>query len=393
MGFANILDQHDWHGVHETIHATTEADVRAALRAAGRGTWRDFLALISPAAAPFLEQMARTSQRLTRSRFGNTIGLYIPVYLSSKCQNSCVYCGFNVGNRIERRVLTDEEILREVEYVKSHGFDHVLLVTGESDRQVGAEYFAHVLDLVSPHFASISIEVQPLAQGEYEDLRRFGLNTVYIYQETYNRKRYPVYHPHGPKADFDYRLATPERLGNARVHRVGLGCLLGLEDWRVDSSLLALHLRYLEKQYWRTKFSISFPRLRPAAGGFQPDNPISDRELVQLICAYRIFDENVELSLSTRESADFRDHAIPLGITNMSAGSRTDPGGYTTSAQQLAQFDIHDDRPPHAVAAAIRARGYEAVWKDWDRTYSDWAGSDPTCGGEETCDVHLADRP
>ena len=295
--------------------------------------------------------------------------MYIPLYLSNECQNICTYCGFSFDNKIARRTLTNEEILKEVAEIKKLGFDHVLLVTGEANKTVGVDYLKNAINLIRPYFSNISIEVQPLEQKEYAELIALGLYSVLVYQETYHHENYSLHHTKGKKSNFSYRIETPERLGNAGVHKIGIGILIGLEDWRTDSFFCAMHLDYLEKKFWQTKYSISFPRLRPAEGVELPKNLMSDKELAQLICAYRIFDEEVELSLSTRESPGFRDHIIKLGVTSISAGSKTNPGGYASAPESLEQFEIHDERSPMEIAAMIRAKGYEAVWKDWDRTY------------------------
>jgi 2-iminoacetate synthase len=231
------------------------------------------------------------------------------------------------------------------------------------------DYLTKVLKLIRPYFSNISMEIQPLKQEEYEQLIEYGLNTVYIYQETYHKEHYHKYHIKGKKSNFNYRLETPDRLGKANIHKIGMGILLGLEDWRTDSFFTALHLHYLEKAYWKTKYSISFPRLRPAEGRFKPEITISDRELVQLICAYRLYNEEAELSLSTRENEHFRDNVVQLGITNMSAGSKTYPGGYSVNKYTLEQFEISDERSPEEVASMIKRNGYEVVWKDWDAVY------------------------
>jgi 2-iminoacetate synthase len=210
------------------------------------------------------------------------------------------------------------------------------------------------------------MEVQALDQADYKRLIQKGLNSVLLYQETYHRDNYKQYHPKGKKGNFVYRLETPDRLGRAGIHRIGLGTLLGLEDWRTDAAFVALHLGYLERQYWQTKYSISLPRLRPAAGVQSPNVEVTDRDFVQLICAYRIYSENVEISLSTRERPAFRDHLLKLGITSMSAGSKTEPGGYAIEEAALEQFEISDERSPEEVAAMIHRQGFEPVWKDWD---------------------------
>ena len=363
--FSEEIKKYNRTEVSERIYSVSKNDVLSSLNKEKRST-SDFINLISPAAAEFLEEMAVQSNRLTQKRFGKTIQLYIPLYLSNICENSCVYCGFSINNKIKRTLLTEEEILKEVEVLKSFGYEHVLLVAGEATKKVGVEYYLKTIELIKPYFSQICLEVQPLEQEEYKQLIDAGLNAVYVYQETYNKDNYAGYHPSGKKSDFDYRVNTPDRLGSAGIHKIGLGVLLGLEDWRIDSAFTALHLAYLEKKYWRSKFSISFPRLRPHVGSFDPNFPISDKELVQLICAYRLLDEELELSMSVRESPNFRDNIIKLGITSMSAGSKTEPGGYSTNNEALEQFEVHDNRLPAEIETMIRDQGYEAVWKDWD---------------------------
>ena len=363
--FKDIFDTYTWDEVKESIYSKTEADVLRALQKETH-TLEDFKALISPAAMPHLEQMAQLSQQLTRKRFGKTIQMYVPLYLSNECQNICTYCGFSFDNQIKRKTLTDAEILQEVEAIKLLGYDHVLLVTGEANQTVGVPYLKNAIKLIRPFFSHISIEVQPLEQHEYEELMAEGLNTVLVYQETYNREDYRHHHTKGKKSNFYYRLETPDRLGKSGIYKIGLGVLIGLEDWRTDSFFNALHLNYLEKKYWQTKYTISFPRLRPAEGVILPKVIMSDKELVQLICAYRIFDGEIELSISTREHATFRNNIIQLGVTSMSAGSKTNPGGYAVELESLEQFEVSDDRTPQQIAEMLKQQGYEPVWKDWD---------------------------
>jgi len=364
--FKNVLDAMDWDAVSAQIAACTVSDVDRALQRKGQLSLEDMMALVSPAATARLEPMAHLSQQHTLRRFGRTAQLYIPMYLSNECTNNCVYCGFSMDNKIARKTLTAQEILREGDLVRSWGFEHLLLVTGEDARQVDVDYLVAAVELLRPSFAQISLEVQPLSADEYARLAKAGVTAVYVYQETYRRSTYKDYHHKGKKTIFDWRLATPDRLGEAGMRKIGLGCLIGLEDWRTDAVFLAAHLRYLEQKYWRTRYSIAFPRLRPHAGEFQPKVFQTERELAQLIWAYRIFDPDVELSLSTRESAAFRDNILGLGITHLSAASRTDPGGYANDDHSLEQFSVHDDRTAAEVANAIRAKGYEPVWKDWD---------------------------
>lgn len=363
--FKDIFDLHSWDYEKSSIYDKTALDVERALSHQNRDL-EDFKALISPAAVPYLEDMAAISQQLTLQRFGNTIQLFAPFYLSNECQNICTYCGFSLDNKIRRKTLSDEEINQEVEAIKSLGFQHVLLVTGEANRTVGVPYLSNAIQAVRPHFANVSMEVQPLDQQEYEELIPLGLHAVLVYQETYHKDDYKKHHPKGKKSNFDYRLETPDRLGRAGIHKMGLGALYGLEDWRVDSFFVALHLDYLERTYWQTKYSISFPRLRPFSGGLEPKVEMTDRDLVQLICAYRLFNQEVELSLSTRETEVFRNNVLKLGITSMSAGSKTNPGGYAVEPQSLEQFEISDERTPEEISALISRQGYEPVWKDWD---------------------------
>jgi 2-iminoacetate synthase len=374
--FKEIFDTYNWEEVKQSILSKTGSDVELALHKKKRNL-EDFKALISPAAVPYLEQMAQLSHSLTQKRFGRTVQMYVPLYLSNECQNICTYCAFSYDNKIKRKTLSDEEILREVSVIKKMGYDHVLLVTGEANQTVGVDYLKHAIKLIRSNFSNISIEVQPLDKNEYEILLEEGLHTVLVYQETYHKEQYKTHHPKGKKSNFEYRLETPDRLGEARVHKIGLGVLIGLEDWRTDCFFTALHLDYLEKTYWQTKYSISFPRLRPIEVGTTENSLMksftafmTDKELVQLICAYRIFNEEVELSISTRENEKFRNHVIKLGITSMSAGSKTNPGGYIVEPQSLEQFEISDERSPAEISQIIKQQGYEPVWKDWDRVIS-----------------------
>jgi 2-iminoacetate synthase len=365
MSFFDLLNQYHWDDTQKAIYAKTPADVQLALDKEVLDL-NDFMALVSPAAEPFLELMAQKSMMATQKRFGKTIQMYIPLYLSNSCTNTCVYCGFNHKVDIERKILTKEEMLRECKQIKALGFEHVLLVTGEDNRNCGVAYINEMVATLKDSFSHVSLEIQPLDADDYKLLSQSGLNTVYIYQETYHRENYRCYHPSGPKSNFRYRLETPDRLGQAGVHKIGLGVLLGLEDWRTDSFFTAMHLNYLEKHYWQTKYSVSFPRLRPHAGGFEPNSVVSQANLLQLICAYRLFNNQVEISLSTRESEAFRNHVLPLGPTSYSAGSKTNPGGYSEQEESLEQFAVNDERSPRQIAEMIRSKGYEVVWKDWD---------------------------
>lgn len=366
--FKKIFNTYNWDEQKASIYSKKYKDVENAL-ASKKCTLEDFKALISPAAIPYLEEMARISNELTTKRFGKTIQLYAPMYLSNECNNICTYCGFSLDNKVKRRTLSDAEILQEVEFVKSKGFNHILLVTGEANHTVHLSYFKNAVELIKSKFANISIEVQPLETDEYRELHDVGVYSVLVYQETYHREVYREYHPKGKKSNFDYRLETPDRIGQAGIHKIGIGVLMGLEDWRTDSFFCALHLDYLQKTYWQTKYSISFPRMRPAEGIIEPNVVVSDKELVQLLCAYRLLSEDVELSISTRESEKLRNNIIPLGVTSMSAGSKTNPGGYVIEPQSLEQFEISDERTVEEISRIIKKSGYDPVYKDWDRSF------------------------
>ena len=358
-----------WEDIRARMDCFKMEDIRTLLSADPAllvGNLEAFMALISPVAAPMLDAMAQLSTQITQQRFGKNIQLFIPMYLSNECQNICTYCGFSFTNKIPRKTLSDDEILAEIAILKAHGFDNILLVTGEANQTVGINYLLHAVRLVKQYFSQVSIEVQPLEQHEYEQLKEAGVYAVLVYQETYHRELYKQYHPKGKKSNFGYRLDTPDRLGKAGIHKMGLGVLLGLADWRIDSYLNAFHLDYLQRTYWQTKYSVSFPRIRPHEGDFIPESNMTEKELLQLICAYRICFPDVELSLSSRERAVFRDTVMPYGITSMSAGSETDPGGYANPNKHLKQFETHDTRSPQEIMQVIQSKQYEPVWKDWD---------------------------
>ncbi len=369
MGFTQHFNQFDHSDVKLSLYSKTAQDVERAL-SKSKLDLEDFKALISPAAEAYIEPMAQRSYALTRKRFGHAVSLYIPLYLSNLCANACTYCGFSMENKLKRRTLNADEIDQELTVIKSMGFDSVLLVTGEHQTKVGMSYFEQVLPQIKKQFSYLAMEVQPLDECDYRKLKSLGLDAVMVYQETYNRCTYAEHHLRGAKQDFDYRLQTPERLARAGIDKIGIGALIGLDDWRVDSLFTAMHLEYLERHYWQTRYSISFPRLRPCAGGVVPKSLMNDKQLVQLLCAYRLFNPEVELSISTRESAQFRDQLLPLGVTSMSAASKTQPGGYALDDVELEQFEISDERSAAKVADAIRAKGFQPVWNDWHSAYS-----------------------
>lgn len=359
----------------------TTGQVKALLESISSGTIpnpEDIAILVSPAAAELLEPMAQLAKIVTVRRFGKTIQIYAPLYISNHCSNSCLYCGFNVHNRINRRTSSREEVLSEARLLKNKNISQLLLVSGECPAEVSVELLEDIARDLKGLFPSLSIEIYPLDTPDYARLYRAGIDGLAIYQETYDQNLYSTVHPAGPKRDYQYRLGAPERGAAAGFRQIGIGSLLGLNDWRVESYYLMHHAAYLMKHHWKSQVSISFPRLRPAAGGYSPAFPVSDRELVQMILSFRLMLPDAGLVLSTREPAELRDHLIGLGITKMSAGSKTAPGGYLDKLDnnldeqgQAAegQFNVFDDRPVEAVAQSIRQKGYDTVWKDWDKGF------------------------
>lgn len=367
-------------------------DVRDAM-AQPAPTLDDFACLISPAAAGLLEPLCARSHALTLRRFGKVMRLFAPLYLSNECINNCKYCGFSRDNPILRVTLSVDEVVREARSLMEQGFRQILLVSGEHPKFVSNGYLENCVRALHAEVPSISLEVGPMETEEYRPLVRAGAEGLVVYQETYDREVYAQMHLSGPKRDFDWRLATPERAYEAGFRRIGIGALYGLSDWRREALCLAAHAQHLLRNCWKAQLTISLPRLRPCAGEFQPLTRMTDRDLAQLVCSFRLMFPDAGLVLSTREPARLRDGLMPLGITLMSAGSHTEPGGYTGAgrekihhtergrivelgasewaavgpqARATGQFEIADERSPREIADLIRQLGYEPVWKDWD---------------------------
>lgn len=316
---------------------------------------------------PDIEQLKRTASIISKNRHGKVIKLYAPLYISNECVNSCVYCGFNQKNNIKRISLSIDDVLEETKYISKMGIKHLLLVAGESRNS-----FIFVLEIIKKIrslFSSISVEIAPLEKEEYEILFNEGVDGVTSYQETYNESLYKSYHPAGPKADFFKRLDTLDRAGLANMRILGIGSLLGLNNFKEELYYLVNHGLYLQKKYWRSALNISFPRLRPCAGSFVPKYVVSDDELTYMICILRIIFPDANLVLSTRESQKFRNEALAYGITQISAGSKTSPLGYSNDHVAGEQFEINDDRSTDEIKVYLKEHGYDAVFKDWDEAY------------------------
>jgi 2-iminoacetate synthase len=325
------------------------------------------LILISPAAENYLEQMAQIAHQVTLQRFGRTVRLYAPLYLSNFCVNGCVYCGFNKSHQYPRIRLTIEQAIAEAEIIAKEGFRDLLLVSGEDKEFVSVDYLSELAGKLRGKFSSLSIEIYQMATDQYAKLFTSGIEGVTLYQETYDRDTYRKYHPAGPKADYDYRLSAPDSYAGAGMREIGIGVLLSLADWRLETLALAEHAHYLMKRYWQSRVSFSFPRLRPAKDVDRTQfNLLSDKNLVQMILALRLCFADAGMTISTREPAYLRDHLVTLGITRMSAGSKTNPGGYSKTAGSVEQFEIDDSRTPAQIADMLKFQGLEPVWKDWD---------------------------
>jgi len=370
----------------------------AAREAAGKSkiSLADFAALISPAAAEHLEALGQRAHAMTQQRFGKVIRLFAPLYLSNECVNNCTYCGFSRDNAILRVTLSLDEVRQEADALKAQGFRNLLLVAGEHPKFVSNNYLRDSIAALHPEWPSISLEVGPMETEEYRPLVAAGADGLVVYQETYDRQVYAEMHTAGPKRNFDWRLETPERAYTAGFRRLGISPLYGLADWRLEALSAAAHADYLLRHCWKAALTISTVRIRPCAGEFEPRTHISDRELAQLICALRLMFPDVGIVLSTRETPKLRDGLIHLGVTMMSAGARTEPGGYTGAGREkihhtergiikellsgasewapqaghptnaTGQFNVADERTPGEVAERIRKLGYEPVWKDWD---------------------------
>jgi len=351
---------------------------------------KQFEHLIAPKSDRELEAMTQTSRALTLQNFGRTMRLFAPLYLSNECINNCRYCGFSRDNPILRVTLDIDEIVAEARHLSHQGFRQILLVTGEHPKFVSRGYLVECVRALSSDFSSISIEVGPMETEDYVPIVEAGADGLVVYQETYNRTVYAEMHTAGPKRDFNFRLDCVERGYAAGFRRLGIGTLIGLSRWQDEAIALAVHLEHLFKHCWQAQITVSLPRLRPAAGEFRSLFSMTDRELAQLICALRITFPQLGIVLSTRERAQLRDSLALIGVTMMSAGSHTEPGGYTRRGRehlhrtvrgrivapdyqdgedQLAtgQFEISDERSPAEIAAVLRCRGLEPVWKDWDQ--------------------------
>ena len=363
-GFARELAAIDLAELSSYSEKATDQDVTAALYA-DKVDLNHLAALLSPAAEQRLEELASAAREVTLRRFGRAVRLFAPLYVSNACLSTCTYCGFAKNLDVTRRTLSVEEVEAEARLLTDRGFRHLLLVAGEHRVEVSADYLVACVEQLRPFVPSLSIETQTWSDDTYVRLVAAGLEGVIHYQETYDRSRYAEVHAAGWKRDFDRRLTSTESAAEAGVRRLGIGSLLGLaEDWRADVLALAAHADFLLRTYWRTEVTVALPRIKPSASGFQPLVPVTDGQFVQALSALRLAVPDAGIVLSTREPAALRDGLVNIAVTTMSAGSSTEPGGYSTPGASQEQFSISDERSPAEVAAMLDAAGFEPVWKD-----------------------------
>ena len=355
---------------------------------------RRFLQLVSEEKGGPLEALARQSQQVTRRHFGKTMRLFAPLYVSNECVNNCKYCGFSRDAPIFRTTLTVDQVVTEAKYLHGLGFRNVLLVAGEHPKFVSDGYLQDCLDALKPFIPTLGLEVGPMEDGQYEEIVGHGAEGLVVYQETYHRETYSQLHTAGPKKNFDWRLDCPERAYAGGFRRIGIGALFGLANWKFEALALCAHLEYLYKHCWKSQFTIAFPRMRPYAGNYEyqpdPELHLPDKAFVRLITIFRLLFPQVGIVVSTRESAPLRDAIVTLGVTHMSAGAKTEPGGYTGAGSDALhltvkgrrvelgeksgcekateQFQITDLRSPAEVAEMLCRKGIDPVWKDWDQS-------------------------
>jgi 2-iminoacetate synthase len=368
MTFLEVLRHIDIHKILEKINNSNISEVEAVLDK-DKINFEDFLCLLSRPADDLLEKMAVRAQELTLKFFGRTILLYAPLYLCNECDNHCKYCGFSQNLKENRVCLSIDDAVKEAGHLYQKGIRHILLVSGEKRAKVTLDYLETIIQRLRDMFDSISLEIFPLDGHEYNRLFMAGADGLTIYQEVYNNQLYKFFHPSGPKSNYNYRILTPERAAGSGFYRINIGSLLGLGEWEEEAALLGLHLAYLKKIFWQSQIAVSFPRLKSCAASFRPPRPVTDRQLVQMICALRIFQPSAGLVVSTRELPELRDELIPLGITQMSAGSKTNPGGYLNEFEAQEQFEVSDKRSVEEICVSISKKGYEPVFKDWDRAF------------------------
>ena len=354
----------------------TAADVEAALEH-DECTLEDFKALLSSAAEPYLEQMAQKAQALTRARFGNSVSLFTPLYIANYCDNGCVYCGFNCGNQIKRGQLSREELIRELDTIAATGLQDILILTGESERMSSVEWIGEAIKLAAERFTTVGIEIYPTNIEGYKHLHECGADFVTVFQETYNPKKYAEVHLRGNKRSLPYRFYAQERALMGGFRGAGFGALLGLsEDFRKDAFATGLHIELTQQKFPEADLAISVPRIRPFVNEENSDadehinkDSVHETQLLQVMCAHRIYHPQISMTISTRERQGFRDSAVAICATKISAGVHTDVGGHNKANENEtetdAQFDISDPRTVDQVHQALLENDLQPVYTDF----------------------------
>ena len=366
MSFLDHIHELENFGFAEYLQEVTPDDVEKSL-AKNQLDRRDLLHLLSAPAANYLEEMAQKASRITHQYFGRTIGLYAPMYIADYCTNYCTYCGFSAAVNFKRTKLTLEEIEQEAAAIAATGIRHILVLTGEAPAKTPMSYLVDAVGVLKNHFSSIALEIFPMDEADYRTLVKAGADSLTVYQEVYDKKIYSEVHPKGRKSDYGYRLLTPERGARAGFRAINIGTLFGLGEPKSEAFLAGIHAKYLEHEFPDVEISLSLPRMTKAKGGILPRNILNDTGFVQCMLAWRLFMPRLGLTVSTRESAAFRDRLVHLGATRYSAGSRTDVGGYASQHDDATpQFEITDERSVDEVAEMIVQSGYQPVFKDWE---------------------------
>ncbi len=367
MSFYKEIEKLKKFDIEKYMEGITSEDVLNSIKKEKLDRY-DFLNLLSPKGKPFLEEMARKANKITEQQFGKVISLYTPIYISNYCSNQCIYCGFNKTNKIKRKHLTFEEIEIEAREISKTGLKHILLLTGEAKEVASFDYIKGAVKILRKYFDSVVIEVYPLREDEYRKLKDVGVDGVTIYQETYDEDIYKRVHLSGEKTNYIWRLETPERGAKAGLRTINIGALFGLGSLIKEAYFSGLHGKYLSDKYLNSEFSISLPRITKAEGEYKVENILDDETFVQFMLAYRLFLPKLGITISTRERAEFRDNLIGLGVTKYSAGSKTSVGAYSKSEEKNGslQFEISDNRSVKETELAIKKKGYQVIYKDWE---------------------------
>ena len=366
MSFYKIIEEYKDFDFNNYFKNVTIKDIKESINKENLDR-EDLLNLLSPKALELLEEMAQRANKLSIQYFGKTVNLYTPLYLGNYCENHCAYCGYNVVNKIHRKKLTLDEVRLEGEAISKEGFKHLLILTGESKVKTPVSYIADCVRVLKPMFPSIAIEIYALTEGEYKTLVDAGVDGLTIYQETYNEEVYDKVHISGPKKNYKFRLDAPERGAKVKMRDIGLGALLGLSDFRIDAFFTALHGYYIGKKYRGVNIAYALPRIRPHEGEFNDINKVNDKNFVQMLLAFKIFNPTASINISTRERPGFRENLIPLGANKISAGVSTNVGGHAIEDVGEKQFEINDTRSAKEIKEIIKDLGYQAVFKDWER--------------------------